>query len=842
MELWNGFFRNVRYAARMLARTPGFTAVAVLSLALGIGANVAIFTLVDRVLLRLLPVENPSSLVVLAGSVSYPRYEFFRDQGGKAFAGVLGFAGVSRVSIEGSEDEGSFLEGRLVSGTYFDILGVKPLLGRLITPDDDRVPGGHPIAVLSHSFWQRYFNGDPSVLGRAVRLSPGSLSTGAGTSGFDQNTTPAAAVPGGRFTIVGVAWPGFYGETVGQHPDFFTPLMMQEHFMPGRPWLRRKTASWIRVMARLKPGLTRQQVQPAANMLLQRAMLEDAGSPSENERREIAQRTLLLVDGDKGLSGLRSQASTPLWILTVMVGVVLLIACANLANLLLARASARRREIGVRLAIGAGRARVVRQLLTESIVIAFLGGAAAIAVAWWGSHFIFAMVAEGNSASRLNVTPDARTFVFTSLVALSTALLFGVGPALRGTRVDLNSTLKEGGRGLGGGHWRTGRVLVAAQVALSVLLLIGTGLFTRTLYGLKTLDLGYGRDNIILMRVDPVSGHKGDDIGRVSMDLLAKIRALPGVHSATFSENGLFSGTESGGPVRIDGFTPASRADRNVRFDQVGPGYFTNVGIPLLAGRDLTEADNPAGPPVVVINESMARFYFGAQNPVGRLVHLEFLGKQALTIVGVARDARDHSLRDQVHRRMYVSFLQPIDGLTTANYEVRTNLDSAVMARQLRAAVRDVDRNMPILSIKPLTTLIDENLRQERIVAKLSILFGSLAAILASIGLYGILAYSVVRRTNEIGIRIALGGSRRAVVWMVLRETFVLVIAGVAIGVPVAIALSRYIATLLFGLKPNDVATIAAVILLMCGIALCAAIAPARRAAGIDPLVALRYE
>jgi predicted permease len=485
---------------------------------------------------------------------------------------------------------------------------------------------------------------------------------------------------------------------------------------------------------------------------------------------------------------------------------------------------------------------VVRQLLTESVVLALLGAAAAVAVSWWGSRTMFAMVAEGDSAARLDLAPDARSFAFTAAVALLTAILFGLAPALRATRLDLNASLKEGGPSTGAGA-RFGRVLVAAQVALSVVLLIGTGLFTRTLYKMKAQDLGYTRENIIVMRVDPISaGYKGDDIGRICMTLLERIRGLPGVRGATFSENGLFSGTESGAPVTIDGYTPATARDRSVRFDQVGPGYFTNVGIPILLGRDISDADHETAPRVVVINDIMARFYFGDQNPLGRLVRCDGTDKFTLTIVGVAGNARDHGLRAEIYRRMYVPFRQPIDGLTGAKFEVRTAIDPAVMAAELRAASTEVAPKMPVESVKPLLTLIDESLLRERMIAKLSVLFGIVAVVLAAIGLYGMLAYSVARRTSEIGVRLAIGARPSNIVWMIVCETAGLVAAGIAVGVPTAIGLSRYVETLLFGLRPNDLATIAAVVALIAATALVAAIGPARRASGIDPLRALRYE
>jgi predicted permease len=849
MDMWQygsleRLWKDVSYAARVLIRAPGFTVVAVLSLALGIGANAAIFSLIDRVMLRVLPVENPQSLVVVSSAHPYSRYEFFKARNGDVFSGVFGFAALSNIGVDGSELNGHFIEGRLVTGEYFDLLRVPALIGRTLGAEDNRTPSAHPQVVISYAFWQRHFGADPSILGRAIRLSPGHVSSGYGTSGFEPPPGPAPAISG-EFEVIGVMPPGFIGETVGGHPDFWAPVMMQEHFMPGRPWLRRKTASWLRVMARLEDGVTREQALATLNVWHQQALTDERGdAASADEQRRRATERLNLFDGQKGYSPLRNQASQPLLVLMTMVAVVLLIACANLANLLLARASARAREISMRIAIGASRGRVVRQLLTESLVLAAAGGLVAVAVAWWGSQAVFAMVAQNDAAMRLDLTPDARLFVFTGLVAAATALIFGVVPALRATRVDLTTALKDGSPSVAarGGF---ARALVVAQVALSVVMLIGTGLFTRTLYNMKAQDLGYAADGLFLMRVDPVSaGYRGDDIGRVSSQLLDRIRAIPGVSGATFSENGLFSGTESETVVSVEGYTPADDLAARVRYDQVGPGYFTQVGIPLLAGRDISDADTTASARVAVINEHMARFYFGDRNPIGRIISYEDVDDavHSITIVGVAGNARDHSLRTEVHRRMYVPFLQPLDGVVGANYEVRSSMEATAISRQLRAAVAEIAPRMQVRSIKPLHTLLDESLLNERITARLSLLFGGVALLLAVIGLYGVLAYSVARRTTEIGVRIAIGARPGRVVWMIVRETLLLVGIGLVIGVPIAIGLGGFVSSLLYGLEPTDAITIAAAVALMIAVACAAAAVPSRRAASIDPVRALRYQ
>jgi predicted permease len=571
--------------------------------------------------------------------------------------------------------------------------------------------------------------------------------------------------------------------------------------------------------------------------------MEEAGANlTESQRQDIQKQKLSVVSGAQGFSQLRGRFSQPLWVLMAMVGAVLLIACANLGNLLLARATARAREFGVRLSLGAGRVRLVRQLFTESLLLAAMGGALGVWIAWWGSRWLVTLVSEGSTGLRLDVTPDARILAFTAGVSLFTALIFGLGPAFRAARVDLNSALKDDA-GKGSGRFRVGKALVVVQVALSLVLLIGAGLFVRTLRNLSALDLGYRREQILLMRIDPVTaGYRDERISQVCQRLLERIRSLPGVQAATFSENGLFSGTESGSRIEIEGYTPSSPRDMQARFDQVGPGYFTIVGIPMLLGRDIGEQDVAGAPRVAVINESMANLYFAGKNPIGRRIGFRGQDKFTLEIVGVVKDVQDHDLRWEPVRRFYVSYYQPIDGITTANYEIRTTLDAAAMTAQVRREVAAIDRALPIQHLKPLEALIDESLLQERLIAKLAGFFGVLAVFLASVGLYGILSYAVVRRTREIGIRMAVGAGRGNVVWMVVKETLVLAVVGALVGVPGALAATKLVEKLLYGLKPNDAATIAGAVVLLLVVALAASLLPARRAARIDPMEALRYE
>lgn len=844
-EMWGWsslerLFQDLRYALRQLARNPGFASVAILSLALGIGANTAIFSMIDHVMLRLLPVSHPEELMVIRGHYSYPRFEDLRDRNG-AFSAMVGTHSMAdmEVKIGGATSRAA---GELVSGNYFSALGVGATIGRKILLDDDRAAESGPVAVVSHAYWKRAFAGSADVLGRKIQVRSGMGN--ADTYGLDvYDAGHHASAEGAVVTIIGVAPPEFFGDTVGTVTDIWIPITMQPAVMPGRPFLTQKYAQWVNIMARCKPGVSFEQAHASLDVTWRQIITDAEGSKiTEARKREIARATLLVDSGEKGFGQVRREFSQPLLVLMTVVGLVLLIACLNVANLLLARATARRREIGVRLSLGAGRVRLIRQLLTESLVLAIAGGAVGMLIAFAGSRLLITMLAGVGQEITIPFETDFRTLGFTLAVSVLTGVLFGLAPAFRATRISLAETMKEASRGsVGSRRVGAAKVLVAAQVAVSMLLLIGAGLFLRTLYNLKTEDVGYKPDHLVMMRVDPVSaGYRGEEVGRAMQNLLERVRAAPGVRAATFSENGLFSGTESGAGIEnVDGFTPSSDRDRTTRYDQIGPQYFTNVGIPILLGRDINERDLPDAPRVAVINDTMAKFYFKGASPIGKHFTAD---KVVLDVVGVVRDAQDHDFRAEPVRRFYVSYFQPIDGITTANFEVRTIGNPGSVMATLRNTAQSFNRNLPIIGIKDVRELMDASLVQERLIAKLSGFFAAIAILLAAIGLYGVMSYAVSRRTNEIGIRMALGAGASSVRTMILGETIVLIGAGALIGMGAAFGLTRLIKSFLFGLTAMDPVAFGVAAVLLLAVGALAGYLPARRASKIDPMIALRYE
>ena len=841
---WN-FAKDLRYAGRTLRQNPGFAFVAVFSLALGIGVNTAIFSLIDALLLKSLPVKDPSRLVLLSDPTSAGvsigtqtgirnlfTYDEFRrmSERNQMFSGM--FAAESDANRENVSISGGSLEElrtRLVSGDYFSTLGVAPLIGRTFTAQDERAPGSDPYLVISYGYWKKRFGLNASVLGKTVQI---------------RKTF---------FTVIGVAPPGFFGETVGDDPDAWLPMMMEPLVKPGRDWLHDDPAKaervmWLLVAGRLKPGVSAREAESSVNVLFQQVVHETSGSNlPPNRLREIADQKIKIRPGSKGASSLRDDFNQPLLVLMTVVAFVLLIACANVANLLLARSAARQREVGIRLAIGASRGRLIRQLLTESLLLASAGGAIGILFAFWAGNLLLRLVSSGPNPVPLDVHPDLRTLAFTAGVSMLTGVLFGLAPALRATRVDVSSTLKDNARNVvgGGGRVTIGKALVVSQVAVSLLLLIGAGLFVRTLENLQRVDLGYPRERLLLVRVDALgAGYPDAQREAVFRTLLERFRSVPGVRGVTFSENGLFSGTESGDRISVEGYKPKKEGDAHSRFDQIGPGYFSTIGIPMLLGREIGVQDAGNSPKVCVINETFSRQFFASQNPIGKHITDEFPDtRTTFQVVGVSKDDRDHRLRGDTPPRFYIPFMQGLGGIPpAANFEIRTFAEPNSLMRAIRQQVEQVDRTLPILSARPLGELLDQRLTQERLLAQLCGFFAALALLLASIGLYGVLSYAVTRRTNELGIRMALGAQRGSLLGMVLRETLVMVGVGIAIGIPAAFALTRLVSSQLYGLQATDPLTTASAAAVLLAVATLAGYLPARRASRVDPLVALRYE
>jgi predicted permease len=824
MPFLQSLAQDLRYAIRVLRKSPAFTAAVTLSLALGIGANTAIFSLIDAVLWRTLPVSDPESLVVLThgrdgafeGGFSYQQYVAMRGQT-RAIPQLAAWSPARlNVSVAGSLEP--TVDGQLVSGNYFSMLGVRPMAGRAIGPEEDLVPNGHPVAMISDGYWKRRFARDPSAIGREIAIS------------------------GTPFTIIGVTPPEFFGLEVGSSPDLFLPLMMQPAAMPDMENLLDKPIiyrTWLQLVGRLTAGGS--AAQAAAELRPGFISEVPAGGKFGTT---FSDDTLRFVPAATGISSLRMQFSQPLFVLMGIVCLVLLIACANTASLLLARAASRTSEFGVRVALGAGRRRLMRQLLVESVVLATLGGLCGVLLAMGATRLLIAYMSVGGSPIVLNLQPDFRILIFTASVSLATGILFGLAPALRATRVDLTPALRGGGRGVRGGL-RPGKTLCVTQIALSLVLLIGAGLFVRSLQKLTGKDTSVNRASVLVVRVEP----KGSDqrnipgttarLDRIYRDLLTRVASVQGVAACSLAQ---FTPTMLRGNTRP--FVVPSGEEKAALVPMVYPHYFATMGIGVVAGRDFSDGDLREGAPLVaVVNETFARQAFRGAPAVGAQLRQ---GNELREIVGVVRDSRYTNLRGDTPPIVYQTFLQTRTGRGQMALYVRASGAAGSVMPQIRQLVQDVDRTLPLFEIHTLADEVGAVLIQERLIALLSTVFSVLALLLVCVGLYGLLAFSVVQRTAEMGIRIALGAGRANVVWTVMREGLWLVGLGVAIGVPTALAVARVashqISGLLFGVGTSDPLTIAAALLVLVVVAAGAGYVPARRAAGVDPIVALRSE
>jgi len=840
--------QDLRFAFRALAKNPGFSAIAILTLALGIGANTALFSVVNAVMMRPLPVRDPQELVILTdptragmqngtsdgerGMLTYHEFEGLRDQN-QVFSDILSFSSTSfsaPVSL-GSSSDASPANVNMVSGGYFPTLGVDPMLGHTFGAEVDTGRNAHPIAVVSYSYWDRKLGRDPSAVGRKIHIRQMAFEVGA------------------------VMPPDFAGLMVGELPDIWIPLMMQDAIFPVRDLLTQKPGSITKIMflhsvGRLKPGVTLAQANTSINITFKQVQTDEAASiPDKKERDSVTRSYLVVRDGSRGLSTLRGSYAQPLKVLMGLVGLLLLLACANVANLLLSRASGRQRELAVRVALGAGRPRLIRQLLTESVLLASLGATLGLLLARWGDVLLLRMVSAGPTTVPLDVHLDLRVFAFAIGTTLLTGILFGLAPALRSTRVDLNQMLRGASRSISGGgggsnRMPLGKVLVGVQVAISLLLLVSAGLFVRSLQNLTAVPIGFDTSHLLMFRMIPAtSGYKPAATGPLFQQMLARFSTIPNVTGVTLSQNGLFFNSDSGDEISIVGFTPKNGQQMDAAWDQVAPNYFSTVGIPVLIGRDVQPQDS-TGARVCWINQTMAKYYFGTESPIGRHMRDEYPeDRQDLEIIGVVADAKYNSLRGETPRRFYVPFFNPIEPSTTqAAFFVRYKGESAPVVASLRELELQIDATLDPLAIHTIPEQIDLRLVRDRLTARLSTFFGTLALLLACIGLYGVLSCTVSQRTSELGIRMALGAQRGNVLWIILREALTVTIIGAAVGLVTALAATKVLASMLYGLTARDPLTLIGAAIILIAVATLAAALPAWRASRTDPMTALRYE
>lgn len=839
-EMMETLFKDLRYGLRGLIKRKGFAAIAVLTLALGIGANTAIFTLVNAVMLKSLPIQKPEELVFFSDTTgegtsfendprtgkwrrfSFASYEYFRDHN-QSFQDIAAVRnGESRLSVRQPDaQQGAAVQaqGHLVSGNYFSLLGVRALRGRVITPEDDQA-SAQPAAVISHRYWERELNSDPAAVGRNVIIN------------------------GTNFTVVGITPPEFFGERVRRPPDFWLPLSFQPQIELRESYLTDKDVYWLMILGRLKAGVSLDQAQASVNLTLRQHVTELLGSQLTEEQQKAVQNTnATLVEGQGGISGLRAFYSKPLHMLMAIVGMVLLIACANVGSLLLSRAASRKAEISLRMALGATRRRIVRQLLTESMLLAAIGGLVGVLLAQWGVFVLVGLVAK---TSPLDTRPDGGVLAFTLGVSVLAGLLFGLVPALQASRTDLAGAMKAKTRTRGLFRLSLSSLMVVMQVGLSMVLLTGAGLFARSLIKLQNEEVGFDRNNVLLLNIEPrLAGYKTNQLAGLYQQVIERLSSLPQVQRVSLASYSPMSGTNRQSSIVVTGYTPQPGENMVVQELLTGPNYAETLGVPLLRGREINLRDTASAPRVAVVNAAFAERFFQNQNPIGRKFTFDddTDGGAFAEIVGVVADIKTEDAREKPTPTIYRPILQiQEEGAYVAAIHIRTLGDPTPLTPQVRQMINQIDDKLPIHSVTTLSNQLHENLKQERLIAQLVSFFGALALILACIGLYGVMAHGVVRRTNEIGIRMALGARGGNIAWMILRETLFLVLAGLVIGVPAALLGARLISTQLFGLSASDPLTLVGAAAILTLVAMLAGFVPARRAARVNPLNALRYE
>ena len=831
-------WQDIRYGLRMLGKNPGFTAVAVLTLALGIGANTGIFSVLRQVLLQRLPVTRPEELVLLyapgvrsghvesdevdgSESFSYPMYVDLRDKN-KVFAGVAAKADFPvSVALRGQTERAT---AELVSGNYFETLGVHAAIGRLLAPSDTVAAGGNPVVVLGNGYWQKHFGGDPGVLNQSVMVNNRLM------------------------TVVGVVQPGFDGIQLGMVPDVYVPITMKPVITPNWDGLNDHRDYWVKVLARLKPGISTTQataaLAPTYHALIENELPLNSGLNAE-EKKEFEAKQLVLRDGARGRPILENDTRPQLLTLMGMVGLVLFITCANVAGLLTARGVSRQREISLRISLGASRSRLIRQLLVESCLLSFAGALLGLLIATWMSNALVHFASADQMIDGLSSSLNLPVLLFTVGLALLCGILFGVAPALSATRVQLASTLKEQGGALSSSlkHTRLRKILVISQVALTLLMVTGAWGFVRSLYSLQHVDLGLRPAHVLQFSVAP-SFNGYDQVRSFGFfhQLEDKIAALPGVLSLSAAEEPLIADSDRGSNVTVEGEPAELAGTRHVNNNSVSSGHFSNMGIPLLAGREFGRQDSQEGPKVAIINESMAKQFFPGGNVLGK--HMKIGGGKGpldMEIVGIVKDSHHSGVKEQLKPFFYIPYTQG-KAVTSLTYYVRTSGDPVALASSVRGVVAELDSSMPVFGAKSFEEQIDQQLSSSKLVAFLALTFGCLAALLAAMGIYALLAFSVTQRTREIGVRMALGAEPQRVGWMVLKDVAQLTGIGILIGIPLSYALGKLIDSLLFGVQAFGVASIGIALLALTAVSAFAAYAPTRRATRIDPMVALRYE